>query len=361
MKRGRGRPKGSGVRSGLPQLRNSERGAFKRCQFLWHLTFQKELRPITAAPALRFGTLVHAALAKYYKVGRERGPRPHVTFERLYNKELKEQTRYGFRDEDGTWEEAGELGVLMLENYLEHYGTDDEWEVLATEQPFRVTVYHPDSYDPNHPPEAQATAKPWFEMVGIVDGVWRHRPTRKVWIPDHKTTSGIGGTTQHPEVPKWLLMDDQAGTYWSFGVLGLIAQGILKKDVKISGMLFNFLRKAKPDERPYKIVNKQKLHLNKDGTISKRQPPPYFYRQPIYRDEYDRQMSMQRTLDDFAAIEAARKGAPILKSPGMFTCPMCPVRDVCELHETGSDWESMLQMTTQQWDPYADHEIREGR
>jgi hypothetical protein len=268
----------------------------------------------------------------------------------------------GFRDEDGTWEEAGELGVAMMENYVDHYGKDEEWEVIVTERPFRVVVYHPDSYDPNHPPEAQATARPWFEMVGIIDGLWKHRGNRKLWIPDHKTIAGIGGTTQHPAIPAWLMMDDQAGTYWSFGVEGLIAQKLIRKNQNIAGMLFNFLRKAKPDERPYKIVNKQKIHLNKDDTVSKRQPSPYFVRQPIYRDEYDREQSKARTLADYARIEAVREGTlEPLKSPGQFTCPMCSVRDVCELHETGSDWQSMLQMTMSPWDPYSDHEIKEGR
>jgi hypothetical protein len=298
----------------------------------------------------------------WYKPGKERGRNPITTFRRQYKKELEEQSRMGFRDEDGTWQEAEELGVGMLENYLDHYGRDEEWEVIVTERPFLVTVYHPDSYDPNHPPEAQKEAKPWFEMVGIIDGLWRHRGTRKLWIPDHKTIAGLGGTTQHPNIPAWLLMDDQAGTYWSFGVEGLIAQKLMRKNQNISGMLFNFMRKAMPDERPYKIINRQKIHLNQNGSESKRQPPPYFVRQPIYRDEFDRQMSRQRTLDDYARIEAVRAGTiEPLKSPGQFTCPMCAVRDVCELHETGSDWQSMLKMTTQKWDPYADHEIREGR
>jgi hypothetical protein len=127
-------------------------------------------------------------------------------------------------------------------------------------------------------------------------------------------------------------------------------------------MLFNFMRKVIPDERPYKIKNGQKIHLNKDGTESKKQPAPYFVRQPIYRDEYDREMSKQRTLADYTRIEAVRTGQlEPLKTPGMFTCPMCPVRDVCELHETGGDWESTLKLIMSPWDPYSAHELREGR
>jgi hypothetical protein len=98
---------------------------------------------MTDMPALRFGSLIHAALAKYYIPGTKRGAHPAKTFEKLYAEELKEQTTMGWRDEDEKWQDAGELGVLMMENYVEFYGADDRWEVLCTEQPFETVVRHP--------------------------------------------------------------------------------------------------------------------------------------------------------------------------------------------------------------------------
>lgn len=312
------------------------------------------MEPRTAAPALRFGTLVHGALAAYYKPGIRRGPAPASTFTKLYEEELKSADKMGFRDDDGTWNEAGELGVAMLENYIDHYGKDDEWEILATEHPFRVVVKRQVANG--------RLESPWFEMVGVIDGLWRHRPTRRVHVPDHKTIDALGGTDAHPKIPAWLLMDDQAGTYWSYGVEGLIAQKLMKENERLAGMLFNFLVKKMPDERPHKLVKGQRLYLNKDGAISKKQPTPHFARIPILRDEYDREMSKQRTSDDYARIELVRDGQLTpLKTPGRFTCPMCPVKDACELHETGSDWEGMLEQTMREWDPYAQHEILEGR
>jgi hypothetical protein len=343
-------------------MRNSERSTLKTCEFRWHIIYERQLQPHYAAPALRFGTLIHAALAAYYKPGIVRGPAPAKTFERLYKKELTEASKMGFKDEDGTWHEAGHVGVSMMENYVDHFGKDDEWEVLFTERPFEVVVYHPLSYDPNHPPEAQAGAKPWFKYVGVLDGGWRNRRTKHIWIPDHKTTKGIGGTTEHPKIPVHLRVDDQAGGYWSWGVDSLVADAILRKNEKLAGMLYNFLRKAISDERPFKIVNKRKLHLNQDGSISKKQPSPYLVRIPIQRDTYDRQMAKDRSEADYERIEMLLEGRLTpTKSPGMFTCPMCPVLDICELHETGHDYESMIKSTMQVWDPYAEHEILEGR
>lgn len=333
----------------LSRLRTSERTTLKACEFRWWLTYEQKLQPITAAPALRFGSLIHGALAAYYKVGTTRGPHPAKTFRKLYAKELAESSKMGWRDEEGTWQDAAELGEAMMNNYIDEYGADDQWEVLATELPFSVTVYRPDGTS-------------WFNYVGVLDGAWRNRSNKRIWIPDHKTTAGIGGSVDHPHIPPYLQMDDQAGAYWSFGVEYLVYKEFLRQSQKLAGMLYNFMRKAKPDERPYKLHKGHKLFLNKDNSISKTQPSPYFARFPIMRDEYDRNQVRQRTDEEFRRIELLRSGELTpTKSPGMFTCPSCSVRDICELHETGNDWESMLTSTMRPWDPYAQHEIKEGR
>jgi hypothetical protein len=139
-------------------------------------------------------------------------------------------------------------------------------------------------------------------------------------------------------------------------------QGILKPKQQLAGMLYNFLRKAMPDERHSKMVNGKRVYLNLDGTISKKQPSPYFLRQPIWRDEYDKQEAKRRSMVDMRRIELFRAGQlEMSKHPGMFTCPSCAMRDACELHETGNDWEQFLAQTTKPWDPYAEHEVYDGR
>lgn len=342
----------------ISRLRTSERTTLKSCEFRWSMTYGRKLKPTTDAPALRFGSLIHAALAKYYKPGIKRGPHPAKTFLKLYEAELIEQSAMGFRDEDGNWQEAGELGELMMNNYIEEYGADEKWEVIATEMPFSVQVMHEVRKD--EWPHSKVV--PWYNYVGVLDGVWRDRSSKRLWIPDHKTTAGIGGTVDHPNIPPYLLLDDQAGAYWSRGVEFLVQKGILKKDQKLAGMLYNFMRKAKPDERPYKVVNGKRLHLNQDGSISKKQPPPYFARFPIMRDEYDREAARQRADEEYRRIELLRSGdLTVTKTPGMFTCPMCPVKDICELHEVGADYEEMIRQTMQPADFYSAHEIREGR
>lgn len=337
-------------------LRNSERSTAKRCEFLWELTYLQQLKPDSTMPALRFGTLAHKALADYYIPGVKRGEHPARAFERHYEADLKEnETIFGMRvGEDEKWEDAAELGVAMFENYVDEYGKDEQWEVLVTEQPFRYLVYKPGTEGHHY-----KQPEPWFWAVGVLDGVWRNRSTKELWIPDHKTIKGL---SKDGRGLKYLALDDQAGMYWSYGVDWLYQQGLLRPKQKLNGMLYNFLRKTMPDERPSRIEKGKRLYLNKDGSVSKQQPSPYFLRKPVFRDEYDREEAKRRIAIDFQRQAMLRSGQlEISKNPGQFTCPMCPMFDVCELHETGNDYKTFIKQTTKPWDPYAEHEIYAGR
>jgi hypothetical protein len=319
------------------------------------LTYNRDLKPLTDAPALRFGSLCHKALAGWYIPGTKRGVHPAKGFAEAYDAEIaaNEET-FGFRaGDDEKWENARALGIAMMTNYVEEYGTDPDWEVIATEMPFEVLVEH----EVRIKEWPHSRVEPWFMYVGIIDGCWRHRPTKEIWIPDHKSTKGIGDSKL-----KYLQVDDQAGMYWSYGVQFLRDQGILKPKQQLAGMLYNFLRKAMPDERPSKIVGGHRRYLNKDGSVSLKQPSPYFLRQPIFRDEFDREEAKRRAAVDMTRIQLVRDGTlEMSKNPGMFTCPTCSMRDACELHETGHDWEGFLAQTSKAWDPYAEHEIYDGR
>lgn len=342
---------------GLPMLRTSERTTLKKCEWLWDRTYNDRLKPHTDAPALRFGSLVHRALAAWYVPGVKRGTHPAVAFEAAYEDDMKEnQEIFGMRvgeGDDERWENAHELGIAMMNNYVDEYGNDDRWEVLATEMPFRVLVTH----EVRKAEWPHSKVEPWFYYTGVIDGLWRDRRDKKIWIPDHKTTGGIGDKN-------WshLVLDDQAGAYWSYGVDFLREKKILGPKQRLAGMMYNIMRKAMPDERASKLIDGKRMYLNQDGTVSKKQPSPYFKRMPIFRDEHDREEVKYRAQVDYARIELFRRGQlPLTKNPGMFTCPMCPMRDACELHETGNDYLAFLEQTTKQWDPYSEHEVYEGR
>lgn len=333
--------------SGLPLLRTSERGTFKRCRFLYRLEYVDLLKPNIESPPLMFGSMVHIALAGYYRRGIRRGPHPAGLFEQAIDKEAVRVAKLiGARPHDCMeyWRDRIEMGIGMMNNYVESYGKDDEWRVLATEVPFKIVVDHP------------VRKTPWFYYTGILDNVLENRSTKKLFIRDHKTTSAIQ--------TKYLALDEQTTSYWAFGIPALKAARIVPPGVEIQGIEFNFLRKAKPDERPYTVENGRKYFLNNDGSISKKQPAPYFERTTVWRHQMEQERVRRRAVGEFADMEQMRRDladgaedAAAYKNPTKTNCPGCWAFDICELHEAGANWQELRDLTTHVWDPYEAHEI----
>lgn len=351
------KPKDDGKRL----IRTSERSSWNACRQQWYWGFVDNLKPHEERPALRFGSLIHKALELRYPPGIKRGPKPAETFEQVYLDDLKEaESTWGFRADD-EWEGALDVGVDMLERYVEEYGRDEDWKVLASEMTFQVPVYTVEE-EPGLWVPAEADdegARHLFNYVGTMDGVWENRMDGGIRINDYKTTSG---DPTKEALAKWA--DEQTTAYWTWGVDYLTANRVLspQKQQKLDGMLFTFLRKAKSDDRPQ---NAQGQYLNKNGSISERQPSPYFHREVIYRSDKDRANARQRAIRQFIEMEAARNRPEVLvyKQPGTGyprqVCNSCPFRDMCELHEVGADWESQRDATMRTWDPYDAHEIEE--
>jgi hypothetical protein len=330
--------------------------------------------------------LIHESLRVYYRKGSKRGRHPALTFAKLYEAELVTQTKLGFRDEDGTWNDAAAMGEAMLNGYVEHYGADERWLVLATEIPFRVPVLHP------------RTGRVWFQYAGVIDLVVKDRETKFTGLVDHKSTKN------DPTKNEYLALDEQAGAYWRYGRQALYDLGLLRQDRELNGILFNFLKKKLPDERPQ---NEQGEYLNnpekaalvafveatpklraktgvkpekmkveelvtligakraaKLGEPSKNQPGPLFHREPVWRNDAEGERVHERVLEQMREMQQARRGKlAVYKTPGHIMsgmCQMCGFRDMCELHESGADWESLRDATMKPWEPYAEHEIYAG-
>jgi hypothetical protein len=335
-------------------VRNSEVQTWKTCRHRWAWTYRDERQAAQAAGALRFGSLIHAALAAYYPPGRKRGPAPWDTYEQEYYAQATEQRDRGFDVfSDEAWVNALDLGVGMLHGYVARYQDEDqEYEVISSEQTFQLPVRVPEQRTWLEEDKAALVLPPFtFKAVGTFDGVWRHLPSGRLLFKEHKTCTAIS--------LDGLPMDEQAGMYWTYGPKWLHRQGLLPADELPSHILYTFLRKAKPD--PEQRTNAEGHVLNRDGTVSKRQPAPYFARVPVYRDAADRRNHHERVVQEARDLAAARAGLlPLYKNPGylMFpNCRMCPVREACELHETGGDWQEVLGQTTINWNPYADHEL----
>lgn len=325
-----------------PLLRNSERQTFKKCRHRWQWTYRDGREAREAAHALRFGDLVHRALEPYYKPGKKRGPHPAKTFTKLYIADAKALADDGFDVwSDEKWVNARSLGERMLEGYVEHFAPEQrKLEVIHSELTFKYTV--------------RDAGGQLVRVVGTFDGLWRdHDKDGRPFFVDFKTATSIK--------QDGLALDEQAGTYWTYGPAVLRRRGLIGPDEDIANITYIFLRKAAPNADD--VYNEHGQKLNQDGSVSKRQPAPYFARIPVYRSEPDRRRMDGRVREEARDIRRARAGKLALyKNPGplhMPNCMGCPVKEACEVHEAGGDFQSVLDATTRPWNPYAAHELPE--
>ena len=294
----------------VPILRNSERSTFKRCPQRWWWSWRNGYRPMRDANPLWFGQGIHLALAEWYQEGSKRGPHPVETWEKF----VADEERFipvDYEEDEYKLIEAKALGATMLNGYLEQYGRDDDWDVIATERTFKMPI------------KTQDGKAKLVDFVGTMDGVYRDLSNGEVWLMEHKTAKAI--FLNH------LPLDDQAGAYFMVATQALRSQGLIGKNEELQGIMYNFLRKGLPDVRPKNaeglatnkpvrahyvealcdigedrkglskltisdldlLAKKKKLQVI--GEVSKVQPTPLFHREPVWRSAGERRTTYYGT------------------------------------------------------------------
>lgn len=360
----------------VPFIRQSERRAFKTCQYQWDWAWSQGFTPALPKQDARwFGTGLHLCLAEWLVTGKKRGKDMHTTWDEFCSDNYTRIATGPYFDQ-AEWVDAKELGHEMITNYLKEYGQDSEWEVIATEQRYRMKIYAPD--------ENSLTGKKLVGvLVGTFDAVLRNVRTGKVWMVDHKTARERINTNH-------LVKDEQAGTYVSIATLVLRAQGKIGPDEVVQGIMYNFLRKAKADTRPRnsrgvycnkpakanyadalgmtdaeakKITLEGLADLARDkgiqvfGDESKTQPAPLFVREFITRNAHERARQVERVSEELVQMHALRGGQlSLTKAPGDH-CAWCDFKDLCDVDEQGGDVADYARAAFRKRDPYADHRV----
>lgn len=281
--------------------------------------------------ALWFGIGIHEALAQWYGKGFKRGEHPADYFEMWARGQERRihRSKESWELEDGPkFEDAKLLGQAMLEQYIDEYGRDQDWNVLAVEHPFRIKIVR--------------NGEPIAYFQSTYDGVYRDASDGLPYLMEHKTAGQIQLA--------YLELDDQGGTFWAVADDICRTSGLISPKEHIAGITYNFLRKQMPDERPQ---DDQGNYLNQNGTISKRQPAPYFVRHMVERSPKENFAQMSRLADEVAWMNAVRSGEmPIIKNTTK-DCPFCPFFDMCKLHERGGDaWLELKDAMFVQRNPY---------
>lgn len=148
------------IPASVPTLDNTMMSDFNKCNWWYWLRHTLGLRPKGDSAALAFGAALHDGLAVWYR-----------TKDRLAA--LDKVDAIDYPSIPGDYRTKG-LVFATLEKYWDHYGNDDQWDVILNETSFSIED------------------EDGFRWGGRLDlGVRWHSG---VWIVDHKSTS-IGGPT----------------------------------------------------------------------------------------------------------------------------------------------------------------------
>lgn len=323
----------------LPSIRSSERKTYKRCVKKWYWEWRRGLVPRAAQfGALELGTWMHDALAHWYLKGYKRHKMPLA--EIFKNRAMLDiRTAKSNHAPDYVIEKAEELlslGEAMAEAYQLHYGNDDIINVVGVELPLDFSI-------PDENGRIVAVHKIKPDMIFLKDG--------EIWLMEHKTAAAI--RTEH------LAIDDQARPYGSMAERALRQSGLLKRFERyvFKGILYNFLRKALPDQRP---TNAEGKYLNQNGSISKRQPPANFVREPITLTKASKVIALNRIAEETIritkvtlAIRNKELNPHHLPKTPHWSCPRhCDFWAMCRAEEEGADIRDMEKALYIRRDPY---------
>lgn len=317
----------------LTVVRSGERSRYKRCVKAWFWAWRRGLVPRGARfGALELGTWIHIALANWYLPGYARASIGLVELFRIAS-----DIAIGMARDEGAPEhvidqaiELQQLGLAMIEAYEKHYKRDSGMEIITAEIPLEFTLA----------PNVVHRLKP--------DLVYADR-AGDIWLGEHKTAKTI--RTEH------LALNDQGPAYAAMAERALKRAGILDKSDIIKGVMYNFLRKALPDLRP---ENRKGQKLNKNGTVSAKQPPPLFLRHPLVLTREQKRRTLVRVANETGKIQsltnALKKGhvkPEQLDKTGHHSCPkFCEFWAMCVAEERGADIRMMERTMFFRRNPY---------
>jgi hypothetical protein len=258
----------------------------------WHLGYRLGYRTLRVTPALDLGIGIHEGLELFYAKRKD----PVRAF-KDWAKQRKTEIKPEWDDDLNAMAEIEALGIVMLEGYHDHYGDDEELEVLATEHTLTRPI--PD-------PETGEDSK--YSLNARLDGVVRHVDTGKLFSLEHKTYGRLD--TGHFE-----LNHQFTAQAW----LGQDLAATLDIDEPIVGVLYNGLRKQAPGPRV-------------KGDL--------FHREKIFRNQDQINSMLFRAYHQCAEVDS--EDVAIYPQPNAMRCRMCSFKEVCTEWSRGGDFQFLL-------------------
>lgn len=333
----------------------TERASFRRCRRQWFLTVVHRLDPEEGNVNFFLGSLFHLALEKYYSALKDGASLDDAEDAGINGYRLSYQVEIdGIRDRLGfaweyarpMWEEAGDLGFEMAQNYFYQERRDPLLdEVIAVEFRVNVPILSPKGRRTGGTLSVQA------DVVGRLRGSLR--------VVDHKSA-----TRDYPS--SMMELDDQhtAEAYSWWRATGEFPDEVVR----------NIAKKRAP-EPPRLIKGKKK------GTVALSKSKSQYTTLEMYEaaivqsglDRLDYAEHLQwlreqerdgsrfftrevtfRSPDQFAAFErdlyqewrdmrqVAREPERAYPNPSTFNCPSCSVRAVCMTIQDNGDVQAVV-------------------
>lgn len=349
----------------IPLVRNSERESFNTCHQQWWWRWNMGLVPAMPKQDARwFGTGWHLVWAEKYtpppgKDGFTRADvNPHDTWDQFCQNTYAKIAAFPYFSEDDEKEyvDAVVLGHNMIDGQLAQWNLDPGFEVLMPEQRFKANI-------PFNIRQRDMPLSHWVRLGyprGGASGGIIATAVGTLDLPVRDHTDGQGTitmldwkTTRDRRNLKQMNKDNQFGTYISVTTGYLRKLELITDKEAVERGIISFARKAKIDNRP---TNDAGQYLNKDGSVSKVQGSPRFWREVVQRNKANRLRQITRIADDVEHMQAVRLGVmPVTKSPSDH-CNWCDFTDLCDVDEDGGDVEGFIKDVYRTEDPYADHQ-----
>lgn len=172
-----------------------------------------------------------------------------------------------------------------------------------------------------------------------------HEHGGRIRYIDHKFMKTV--ETEH------LTLDDQNSGYLAIGTHQLRKEGLIGPKESVRDLVYNFVRKATPPDKPRNSFGE---YLNKDGSVAKRQPPPYFVRYAVSKTNEERNNQIKRIGEEALWHKAIRNNRlPMIKSPKRDCRWDCSFFNLCQVDESGGDVESTKKMLFRREDAYTEY------
>lgn len=215
-------------------LTNSRRNSFGTCHRRHQFEYELGARPVSESAPLRFGTLVHACLERWWMLAAA------TPAERLI--EINDVLYANLQAGMDAYEVAKARGMMV--GYERRWGNLDEIQIIAVEIEYRAPLMNPET----------GAASRTFELAGKLDAL--AVINGRLMIVEHKTTS----EDVEPGSHYWdkLAIDGQVSGYYV---------GAQTLGHQVDGCLYDVLRKPgiKPRQIPTLDEAGKKIVLDADG------------------------------------------------------------------------------------------------